>query len=118
MIWGIIFSVTSTSLIKARMLKFVESAGDHGQQELIALKNLSRHELWHFLNPDSPNSSHLSGTSFALPVPYQPAAPAEPHRRGGADRNTCCCSNGSPAKKGLSPSLPVRKAPYTALIQC
>ncbi|XP_009332508.1 PREDICTED: ubiquitin carboxyl-terminal hydrolase 4-like [Pygoscelis adeliae] len=88
------------------MLKFVESAGDHGQQELIALKNLSRRELWHFLNPDSPNSSHLSGTSFALPVPYQPAAPAEPHRRGGADRNTCCCSNGSPAKKGPSPSLP------------
>lgn len=63
----------------------MESTEDHGQQELTELKNLSRRELQHFLNPDSPNSSHLSATSFALPVPYQPAAPAEPHHRRGAD---------------------------------
>lgn len=91
------------------MLKYVESPEDHGQQELTTLKNLSPQELWHFLNLDSPNLSHLSGTSFALPVPCH---------RGGADPNNCSCSSGTPARKGLSLSLLVRKASYTVLIQC
>lgn len=78
------------------MLKDVGSREDHGQQELTALKNLSRHELRVAL-PQSRLISLKPLQWELLCFARSLSACTEPRCRRGAAPNACSCSNSNPA---------------------